>query len=71
MLGLLNRENCLAGSWPATITDMELLGGWALSHQHLPITAEAMLPVHVSTESISLLHAVHLLATNATVKGAL
>lgn len=50
---------------------MELLGGWALSHQHLPITAEAMLPLHVNTESISLLHAVHLLATNAAVKDAL
>lgn len=50
---------------------MELLGGWALSHQHLPITAEVMLPLHVNTESISPLHAVHLLATNAAVKDAL
>lgn len=53
------------------ITEMELLEGWALSHQHLPITAEAMLPIHVNTESISLLHRVCLLAMTAAVKDAL
>lgn len=52
MLGLWNRANqCLAGSWPSVIPELELLEGWALSLQHLPITAEAMLPLHVNTEN--------------------
>lgn len=57
MLGLWNRANqCLAGSWPAVIPEPELLGGWALSLQHLPITAEVMLPLHVNTENRSAAH---------------
>lgn len=72
MLGLQNRgDNHPAGSWPARIAETELLGGWALSHQHLPITADVMLPLHVNTESVSLLHAARLLAMNARVKDAL
>lgn len=57
VLGLWNRANqSLAGSWPAVIPELKLLGGWALSLQHLPITAEAMLPLHVNTENRSAAH---------------